>query len=256
MGDMKLLLHAIAEGHSHAEELLRIDPSHLEAKDGAGETALHYLVIENRLEDARWLIERGADVNTRDDDDRGDTPLTHAASLGHLEMVELLLLNGARFDVCGLHGCALASASSPAIVERLVAAGADPNFAGEGEPALLQALLFGRRAVAEALVRAGARPEVQGAFGETVLHAAATHGDVDTVQWVLGLNIDIHAKDASGGTALHAAAAGGSIPTIEHLLAVGLDPTARTDRNETPAELAHRMGKEQAATFLRGMEKP
>jgi ankyrin repeat protein len=76
-----------------AERLLREDPTLLDARNGIGETALHYLAVENQIEAVRWLIARGSDVNTQTK--YGETPLMEAASLGHEEMCRLLLAHGA-----------------------------------------------------------------------------------------------------------------------------------------------------------------
>lgn len=51
------------------------------------------MAVENHLEGVRWLLERGADINTRDDFE--GTPLTAGAMLGYLELCRFLLDNGA-----------------------------------------------------------------------------------------------------------------------------------------------------------------
>lgn len=77
--------------------MLKKDPSLLGAKDGLGETALHYLTVENDLEKVEWLFAKGADLNTQND--FGDTPLMDAASLGYVQMTSFLLANGADIRV-------------------------------------------------------------------------------------------------------------------------------------------------------------
>jgi ankyrin repeat protein len=64
--------------------------------DSDGITILSWAVIGNRIDMARLLIERGADVNH--EDKKGMTPLLYAASIdfGDSAMVELLLKSGAR----------------------------------------------------------------------------------------------------------------------------------------------------------------
>lgn len=76
-----------------AQALIEADPTIIEARSGIGETALHYLAVENHLEGVAYLLERGAHINTRNDFQ--GTPLIDAASLGYLELCRFLLDNGA-----------------------------------------------------------------------------------------------------------------------------------------------------------------
>ena len=68
-----------------------------EIKDRCGPkgfTYLMYSAMEGDVGRARWLIERGANVNAAMTDD-GATALMLAAQEGHFEMVRLLLISGA-----------------------------------------------------------------------------------------------------------------------------------------------------------------
>ena len=76
-----------------AQTLIEQDPSIIEARSGIGETALHYLCVENHLEGVRWLHQRGANINTLNNFQA--TPLIDAASLGYVELCRFLLANGA-----------------------------------------------------------------------------------------------------------------------------------------------------------------
>ena len=58
---------------------------------------LHYACLHSYTKTARFLLARGAFVNFPDID--GNTPLHYAAGNGNPDLVELLLLHGARNDV-------------------------------------------------------------------------------------------------------------------------------------------------------------
>ena len=73
--------------------LLAQDPTLIEVRNSIGETALHFLIVENDFTAMEWLLERGADINTRND--FTNTPLMEAARLGYLKMCEYLLSRGA-----------------------------------------------------------------------------------------------------------------------------------------------------------------
>src|SRR5260370_19437121 len=65
------------------------------------------------------------------------------------------------------------------LVEALIKAGADLNFNkdGKSETPLIGAASLGAEDVGLRLLDAGARPELQGLFGETALHWAALVGE-------------------------------------------------------------------------------
>lgn len=48
-----------------AEELLKATPALLHLTSGLGETALHFLAVEDDRASVSWLRARGADINTR-----------------------------------------------------------------------------------------------------------------------------------------------------------------------------------------------
>lgn len=80
-----------------ARELIANDASIVEAKNSIGETALHFLVVENQLEAVKFLAQAGSDVNNHND--FGTPAIIEAAQLGYGEMVELLLKLGANGDL-------------------------------------------------------------------------------------------------------------------------------------------------------------
>lgn len=94
--DIYKLIEAIIKNREDASKFLSNNPDWLESKTSLGETSLHYLIIENLLLEAQWLIEKGANINTRDNFD--NTPLIHASQLDYNEMVKLLISKGAQVD--------------------------------------------------------------------------------------------------------------------------------------------------------------
>ena len=65
-------------------------------------TALHKSVEAGDLKGVKGLIEAGANLNIKDKS--GRTPLDIATSEGYLDMVELLIENGAQLDALGKDG--------------------------------------------------------------------------------------------------------------------------------------------------------
>jgi len=76
-----------------AAQLLQEHPWLLQATNRLGETALHFLAVENYAEGVTFLARHGAPVNARNDSQR--TPLMEAAMVGATDVVRALLSCGA-----------------------------------------------------------------------------------------------------------------------------------------------------------------
>jgi hypothetical protein len=85
--------NAVRTNLKEAARLVATDPSIVHAKNGAGETALHYLVVENAFAEVEWLRQHGADIDPATY--FGETALMEAAGLGNLKMGKYLVSHGA-----------------------------------------------------------------------------------------------------------------------------------------------------------------
>ncbi len=128
------LLSAARSGNPGLARLLLDNGGNTEFINAAGETALHHAAMNDFLEVVRVLLDRGADIEARDDVIRR-TALLYAAQSASLELVTLLLDRGAEINIqddtrdTPLH---LAFENSPAVVELLLDRGADPTIEGNG----------------------------------------------------------------------------------------------------------------------------
>ena len=114
-------------------ELLAADPSASAARSPDGFTALHYPAFfggDDAAVIAQALIDAGADVNARSDNEMAVLPLHSAVAGDRDDVTAVLLAAGADVHATqshgwtALHGAAQNGAS--ATVERLLAAGANP----------------------------------------------------------------------------------------------------------------------------------
>jgi hypothetical protein len=97
--------------------------------------ALFYAIDGHHAHAVRWLLDVGADANQADAS--GVTALMHAADLDDADCAAALLAAGADVDRY-VFGTALNRARDRAVVERLLAAGADPShLSHEGRRAVL-----------------------------------------------------------------------------------------------------------------------
>jgi pectate lyase len=153
------LHYAAQKGHKEITELLIDKGADINAKNLAGERSLHYAVRDSRKDIAELLIEKGAvassiyeaaytgdiakvkafiqdgvDVNAAES--RRWMPLNFAVSGGHKEVVELLIVHGAKVNPEGdrspLHVAAAVGHAD--VVKLLIANGADVNAGGDRTP--------------------------------------------------------------------------------------------------------------------------
>ncbi len=139
-GETGLLVALQSESPKAAMVLAKHPSTHLNAQNKAGETPLMLAAINNQLELAQLLIERGADVNKP-----GWTPLHYAATRGHREMMRLLLDNDAYIDSESSNGTTplmMAAYSAPSLaVKLLLEEGADPTLVNHGNATALDLAL-------------------------------------------------------------------------------------------------------------------
>ncbi len=261
-------------------------------RNDRGYTALHDAVIRGEVERMRVLIDHGADVNSpiRSNEsyssDWGATPLHLAARDGRPEIIEILLVAGARVDIADDRGATPLhwAAGQPGVAGTLITRGANVNEADRlGRTPLHWAANLGAAESIDALVKRGGNVNVQDATGQTPLHLAAHIGEARTVARLLENTADPATVDRSGVTALHLAAANGNVETVTRLLdenanprsadafgltplheaashgrtaavdvllANGADPNATDLAGVTPMHLAARLGHEAASTAL------
>ena len=175
----KRLIDAFFESVDEGLRLLKAEPDLISVRDGLGETPLHYLAVENQLSAVRALVEHGAEVNTLND--CGGTPLSEAASLGHVELVKYLLSVGAKLRIEGQKEPVLHEAvrsGSAEMTGLLLEAGAEVNAVNDirETPLHLAAQDDKNLELARVLIQSGADINAKGLFDETVLAVAQRSG--------------------------------------------------------------------------------
>jgi ankyrin repeat protein len=161
------------------------------ATEPDGTTALHWAAQRNDLEAARLLLARGASAGRANR--YGVQPISLAAVNGNGPLITLLL-----------------------------DAGATPDAAMNGEPALMTAARSGSLAAVRALLDRGTDPNVKEPWrGQTALMWAAAEGHAGVVRELTSRGADLGARSTVGFTALLFAARQGKIDTAMALLDAG-----------------------------------
>ena len=218
---------------------LNLDPLFCEACHGGAVTAVKLLLDYGAsVPTALVPIEILKDDKTSKWLDYPDVPIVLAAQSGIVECVQLLLDAGAdpnSYDRLG--NIVLSVATTPAVVELLISAGADVHAHHIRYGDDIFAECHDDRQILEMLVTAGVDIEARNKYGWTRLYSAAFNGDILRIKFLLahGAKIDgCSAKDALD-TPLHALCfCSGCVPIIDRLLDAGIDIDAQNSKGNTP----------------------
>lgn len=242
-----------------------------------GQTALHEASEVGNCDAAKYLIGRGADVNSRDI--FGHPPLIIAAKRGQIGAASLLLNAGAEINAVSKHGQTPLHYASfkrhTNMVKLLLQHGANVhNQDNDGYTALMSAASYDETcdiarsrpekeadvenpnchrlasSVCDAeksqydtisvLLENGALVDTRQGEGRTVLMLAAYHGNVKVVRLLLEKESvsQVEARENEGFTALMLAAQNGHGDVVSLLLERGCDVNARANQGQTALYLA------------------
>jgi quinoprotein dehydrogenase-associated probable ABC transporter substrate-binding protein len=184
------------------------------------------------------LIDLGADPNLHADD--GMTPLVAAIMRDHVPSVKVLLEKGANIEQPGPEGfrpLALAIADSRyEVAKALVEAGADAS-AASGEDGLTPLMLIAS--------------QTGPAEGARFLPGSTRPEDIANALMERGAEVDAQSK--SGVTALMVAATHNNAPMIGLLMEAGADPAKKNNIGLTAADVAEKNGNLQAAQAIHAL---
>jgi ankyrin repeat protein len=275
--------------------LLKGHAERLNSPDQNQKTPLHLALESGHVDIAKYIIEKGADINLKDKDSA--SPLHNAAYLGNLEIVDLLLKKGATSLNEGnfrkqtpLHFAS--ERGHPEVAARLLDAGADIEARDMvGRTPLMTTGISKNIEVAEGLIKRGADINAvvkRGPSTYTTLSAIAMYGFKDLVDLLIEKEAAIE-EDTLGPTLAFAvqmghprlfayvqkkgmdlavvkekdpgfvfnAAAGGSVEIMKTLLENGFDADQKDKDGWTPLHIAAVEGKIEMIEFLisKGMDK-
>ncbi|KAF1318787.1 Tkl protein kinase, partial [Globisporangium splendens] len=192
-------------------------------------------------------------------DDEGVTPLYVAARNGFIDIVELLLVQGAHVDFCDADGetplYVAAYNGFLDVVVKLLNYGANVNMSdADGVTPLSVACGNGHLGIVQVLLERGANAEIGDTDGDTPLLVAAMNGFVGIVELLLqrtGEDVNVDQVNADGATALFIAAQNGFTEVMIPLLESGDADANLTDlHGVTPLCAASHSGHAAAVRVL------
>jgi ankyrin repeat protein len=279
LGSWTPLMYAARQNALDAVRALLAGGADLNLTDPDGATALVVAIINANYDAAALLLEHGADPNI------ADTDAGMAALYAAVDMHRLAIGHGrpnpkpsGRLDAV-------------AIVERLLAHGANPNARlkapimqrqhtagdaalGDGSTPFMRAAKSGAVDIMRLLLAAGADPTLTRPNRANALMFAAGLGwrngsplapsydqgsereATEAIALCLEAGLDINATTDAGETALHAAIAGrGSETIIRYLVERGADVQAKNKQGRTPLDLATGGRREYSADLIAFLEQ-
>jgi ankyrin repeat protein len=141
-----------------------------------------------------------------------------------------------------------------AIALHLIEVGADPNLANSSQRSPLHlAIERNNPEILAALLKAGAKPDAQDKAGWTPLHHAAAKNQPANAKILLEGGANPMILSELGGTPLHEAAASGGKEIITLLLDHKVDPHLKSKQNVTALDLAKEYKNQAAIDVLSGL---
>lgn len=221
------------------EKMLSADPSLINKKDEDC-TPLNWAAEAGQFEMVKYLINKGADVNSRND--IKDTPLKRACSMitdkkeqsaVYYTIAKLLIEHGADVNAkCGVSAWG----------------GFDLN-----QTPLHSAAKNGNFVMVKLLVEYGADVNAKNWQQYTPLHEAVRHYETeDMVNYLIskGADVEAIAKDKDTPTSLFMAIAGGYERNAEVIISRGANIYAKNNKGENPLDLVERIGRQKEIEFL------
>ncbi len=214
------------------EQVARLDERLLALEGVGGQTGstttepgvirkLNSAIARDDLDEVQQLLAAGVDINARDDDRQ--TPLAAAAIAGRVEVIDLLIAEGADLErTSGRRTMTPLLASLDAVQEDaalvLLERGGDPEAVDKnGESALIWAAFNGTERVVQHLLAAGVKVDFQAHDGNSALADAARRGHLAIVRSLIANGATVNLRDKAGRTALTQAVEAGHDEVAELL---------------------------------------
>lgn len=195
-------------------------------------TALMEVAANQNVDMAALLIKNGADVHLVDS--FGDPAINWAAYYGHVPLVDLLVENGASWDVQSDHGSAIEVAMkqwNDELLSYFIDKGAGNPLEGKNKE-LAVAIRQGDVDAAKQLLAGGVSVDLKDELSTPILIIAASAGNVALVDLLRGNGVSIDAMNRVGQTAVGRAAFFGHVEVVESLLKSRADVNLTDDKYE------------------------
>ncbi|XP_052810477.1 uncharacterized protein LOC128238522 isoform X2 [Mya arenaria] len=227
--------------------------------DQDGRTALHYAALNGYPDVARFLVEKGCDIDIQDDS--GYTALHRAASQGHLEVITTLLEAGCDPNTQDEHGNAAIHEAAwngySKTLELLVKFDANVSIVNKaGFTALHLSAQNGHNESSRVLLYAGCNSDLKNNYGDTTIHTGARYGHAGVTRILISARAKLNEQNKNGDTALHIAAALKRRKIAKLLVDSGVDVFMKNKQNETAIDVARRKDHVEIISIIQAYSRP
>ncbi len=230
----------------------------IEAKDRQGFTPLHIAITKDRREVVRYLIEKGADLNSKNSN--GLRPLQTALDRGKNTIANLLIERGADINIRGFRNQTLLHQASRSgnnsLINSLLRKGADINVEdSSGHTPLDLAVISEKASTARILVDNGGETGSLLSDDEecrTLLDRIITNNNELLTELILEYLDDLDFVNQAGHSIIHRASALGNREMVNALIEKGVDLNKRSGKGKTPLDYAAKYGHKDVADYLKG----
>ncbi|XP_028131929.1 uncharacterized protein LOC114327487 [Diabrotica virgifera virgifera] len=255
------LLTAVQDGNLNKVEGLVSQNANVNTTDIYSWTPLHWAAFKDRLEIARFLIEKGADINAADKGPYGKRPIHVAAENNNKDIIEFFLGKKAGINDTDKQGYTplhyAAWRGRLEVTQLLVDRKANINAADTstaGKKPIHVAAENNNENIIGFLLSKGVSIDDADKNGRTPLHYAAEFDQFEVAKFLIEKGADINAADTSttGEKPIHVAAENNSKNIIEFLISKGVSVNDTDKDGRTPLYWASWNGHVDVVKYLIG----
>jgi ankyrin repeat protein len=220
------------------KELIAKDPQLVASRNARQSTPLHIAAAYDNEEIAKYLIEKGSDINIPNGNFY--SPLMFAG----IKVAKLLVEKGADLNYISQYGgSALAESLERGkinVAEYLLDKGViipDINTK-QGIDMLFAALRIGSVKYLNKCLNIGLNTTFESEVKNNLIHYAAESNSIELINRLIELGVSVDKSNLYGWTPLHVAANSGNKSIVELFIQKGLDKNARTIDGKTPYNFA------------------
>ena len=244
------IFDAIRGGNiAKVKELVEEDLQLVKARNARQSIPLHVAVDSDNESIARYLIEKGSDVNALNGNEW--TPLFYAKTVN---IARLLVDKGADIHT-GMPLAWMLVTGRKDVAELLLDRGAGLPEIGTDQSLLflVRSLRCGSSRFLEKYLQQGFDPLYESPTKNNLLHYASESDSAELIDRLIGLGVPANKTNMFGWRPLHIAAANGNLQTVKSLLKKDPDPNARTNDGKTPCNLAVEAKKDEIVEYLKSI---
>ncbi len=225
----------------------------ISAKDGSGNSVLHYAAEWQYKDAISSLVMKGADISARNAN--GETPLFSAVKTNDPSIIQTVVDSGADINVRDNLGSTVMHTAvrwdAPQSIMKLLELGVNINAQNtSGKSPLAEAVVAGKYDIARTLLSNGADVNICDSNGVSILMDAIRGCSKESVQLLLDYDANPNVQEVNGRNAYHEAAYMADKDIIRLIRDAGGNPLSRDKQGNTPFSIVLKKDTETIKEIL------